>query len=67
MVAVLDCVGKQGAWARTTSGGVVKADGAFVSVSSPDVGFDPAGRALMHFASMYVLKNCPTVQAELAG
>ena len=65
--AVLDCVGEQGAWARTTGGGVVKADGAFVSISSPDVGFDPAGHAPMHFASMYVLKNSPTVQDELGA
>ena len=45
----------------------MKADGAFVLISSPDVGFDPTVHAPMHFASMYVLKNSPTMQAKLGA
>jgi NADPH:quinone reductase-like Zn-dependent oxidoreductase len=65
--AVLDCVGEQQAWARTTANGVVKPDGAFVSISNGDVGFNPSGHPPMHFASLYTLKNSAAVQDELVS
>mmetsp|Transcript_114047 Transcript_114047/g.223697 ORF Transcript_114047/g.223697 Transcript_114047/m.223697 type:complete len:333 (-) Transcript_114047:80-1078(-) len=65
--AVLDCVGEKEGWSRTSKNGVVKSDGAFVSISNPDVGFDPKGHAPMHFASFYCLKNSVAVQDELAS
>jgi NADPH:quinone reductase-like Zn-dependent oxidoreductase len=66
--ALLDCVGEQQGWARNTANGVVKADGAFVSiVGTSDVGFNPAGHPPMQFASVYTLKNSAAVQDELAS
>jgi NADPH:quinone reductase-like Zn-dependent oxidoreductase len=65
--AVLDCVGEKEAFARTRASGVVKADGAFVSIASADAGFNPAGHPPMHFASIYTLSNSAAAQDELAG
>jgi NADPH:quinone reductase-like Zn-dependent oxidoreductase len=65
--AVLDCVGEKDAFARMRANGVVKADGAFVTITSPDAGFNPLGHPPMHFASIYTLSNSAAVQDELAS
>ena len=63
--AVFDAVGEKDAFARATKNGVVKADGAFVSISSADAGFDPAGHPPLHFAAQYCLSNSVAVQDAL--
>jgi NADPH:quinone reductase-like Zn-dependent oxidoreductase len=65
--AVLDCVGQQQAWARTTANGAVKCDGAFVSISNVYVGFNPAGHPPTQFASLSTLKSSAAVQDELVS
>lgn len=65
--AVIDAVGEKEGFSRTTSNGVVKADGAFVTITSPDVGFDPAGHPPLSFAALYCLKNSVAHQDELAA
>ena len=64
--AVIDTVGEKDAFARATGNGVVKADGAFVTIAPGSV-FDPAGYSNMHFASLFTLYSSPAVQDELAA
>ena len=65
--AVIDTVGEKEAFFRATAKGVVKADGAFVSISSGDAGFNPAGHPPLKFSSLYTLSNNAAVQDELAS
>jgi NADPH:quinone reductase-like Zn-dependent oxidoreductase len=63
--AIIDTVGEKDGFAK--SSGVVKPDGAFVSISAQDAGFDPTAHAPLSFAAFYCLKNSATVQDELAA
>jgi len=63
--AIIDTVGETDGFAR--SAGVVKADGAFVSISSPDAGYVPTAHPPLSYAAFHCLSNNPNVQDELAS
>jgi len=63
--AVIDCVGEKGGFARAKK--VLKPEGAFVTISSADVGFDPKGHPPLKYAAFYCLANSPEVQDGLAS
>jgi NADPH:quinone reductase-like Zn-dependent oxidoreductase len=64
---VFDTVGETDGFARTTANGVVKETGAFVSICSPDAGYDPAAHPPLSYAAFHCLANEPSVQDELAS
>ena len=65
--AVIDTVGEKDAFARATQTGVVKTDGAFVSIAGMEAGLDPAAHAPLHFAAFFLLSNSASVQDELVS
>lgn len=64
---VIDTPGEKDGFARVQANGVVKPDGAFVTIASVDVGFDPTGHPPLHYAARFYLTNSPAVQDELAA
>ena len=64
---VFDSVGEKDAFSRTTQKGVVKKDGAYVTITGADAGFDPAGHPPLHFASLFCLTNSAVVQDALVA
>jgi NADPH:quinone reductase-like Zn-dependent oxidoreductase len=66
--AVIDTVGDANAFSRSTSTGVVKEGGVFVSIAAADAGFVPDAHApRLSFGAMFCLSNQPTVQDDLAN
>lgn len=63
--AVIDTVGEDKAFLRATQSGVVKPDGAFVSIATLEAGLDPSAHAPLHFAAFFLLYNSAAVQDEL--
>ena len=56
------------AFTKATIKGVVKADGAFVSIVNPsEVGYNPSAHPPLKFAAFYALNNDTAVQDELAA
>ncbi|CAM9130185.1 unnamed protein product [Ectocarpus fasciculatus] len=66
--AVIDTVAEKDGFSRSTSTGVVKEGGVFVTISSFDAGFVPDAHApRLSFGSYYVLVQNTATQDELAG
>ena len=66
--AVIDCIGEQDGFSKTTGNGVVKpVGGVFVSIAKYEVGFDPTAHAPLSFAAMHVLFQDTRTQDELAA
>ena len=65
--AVFDTTSETDSFARTRSNGVVKSDGAYVTITGPSAGFDPKGHPPLHFASLFCLINSVAVQDELVA
>jgi NADPH:quinone reductase-like Zn-dependent oxidoreductase len=66
--AVIDTVGEADAFPRSTSTGVVKQGGVYVSIATPHAGFVPDAHApRLSFAAMYCVSNKPAVQEELVN
>jgi len=63
--AVFDTASEVDSFARTRANGVVKSDGAYVTITGPLAGFNPKGHPPLHFASLFCLINSATVQDEL--
>jgi hypothetical protein len=64
---VFDTVGEAEGFAKAKKEGVLKADGAFISIGSFDAGLDPSAHPPLRFASFFCLSNNKEVQDALAG
>eukprot|EP00747_Dinoflagellata_sp_TGD_P041576 gnl/TRDRNA2_/TRDRNA2_141556_c0_seq1.p1 gnl/TRDRNA2_/TRDRNA2_141556_c0~~gnl/TRDRNA2_/TRDRNA2_141556_c0_seq1.p1 ORF type:complete len:327 (+),score=63.15 gnl/TRDRNA2_/TRDRNA2_141556_c0_seq1:2-982(+) len=62
--AVIDTVGGPDVFAKAK--GVLKKDGAFVSIANFDAGFDPKGNPPLSFAAFFGFSHNGKIQAELA-
>eukprot|EP00746_Dinoflagellata_sp_MGD_P131107 gnl/MRDRNA2_/MRDRNA2_64926_c0_seq1.p1 gnl/MRDRNA2_/MRDRNA2_64926_c0~~gnl/MRDRNA2_/MRDRNA2_64926_c0_seq1.p1 ORF type:complete len:416 (-),score=107.70 gnl/MRDRNA2_/MRDRNA2_64926_c0_seq1:62-1144(-) len=62
--AVIDTVGEQNGFAKAK--GVLKKDGAWVSIANFDAGFDPSANPPLRFAAFFGFSHSGKVQAEIA-
>jgi hypothetical protein len=64
---VFATVGETEGFSKAKKEGVLKADGAFISIASFDAGLDPSAHPPLRFASFFCLSNNKGVQDALAG
>jgi len=62
--AVIDTTGEEDGWKHAQR--VLKPEGSFASINSPDVGFDPKGHAPREYASFHCLYSDPICLNEIA-
>lgn len=65
--AVIDTVREAEGFAKCQAHNTIKTGGAFVSIASADAGFDPSAHPPLSFGAMYVLRNDPKHQDEVAA
>ena len=65
--AVIDTVGEAQGFVKCQTNNIIKSGGAFVSIASADAGFDPSAHPPLSFGAMYVLRNDPKHQDEVAA
>ena len=63
--AIIDTTGEEGGWENAQK--VLKPTGAFVSIASMDVGFDPSGHAPYTYAAFHCLSNESAAQDTIAS
>jgi NADPH:quinone reductase-like Zn-dependent oxidoreductase len=65
--AVVDTVGDEHAFLRSTEHHVVRPDGYFVSIANMEAGFDPLGHPPLQYAAFHCLSNSVAIQDELVA